>query len=81
EPEPPLRESRMNIGRAIVLFLVSVPALLIGTIWTFGGSRPHLAKIVVPAGIATLALALTLIVCAVRICLKSNSSRKAKDTD
>ena len=69
----PLTRSKRNIGCAANLFALSLPMLVTGTLWTFGGWRPHYAHIVVPMGIVTLILAVAFIGLGIRFCLQRPS--------
>ena len=65
-----VNRSRGNIGCAIILFTISLPMLVGGTLWTLGGSRPHHAHIVVPMGVVTLIIAVAFIGFGIRFCLQ-----------
>ena len=45
----------------MILIIASIPMFVVGGIWAMGGSRPHHAAIVVPLGLATLALAVAMV--------------------
>ena len=55
------RTTIFRIAWAIALVLGALPFLYVGTLWAMGGSRPHHEHIVVPLGLVTLAVTLSVL--------------------
>ena len=53
-----MKREFIQAASGVTTILLSLPIFGAGILWTLGGSRPHLAPMVVPLGISTLVIAI-----------------------